>query len=167
MLSVGIGTIIWTSIAFLAVVFLLKKLAWNSILNLLKERETSIDDALKAAEKAKEEFANLQANNEALLKEAREERETMLKEARAEKDKIVSQAKDTAKEEGARMIQKATEEITKQKAAALDEIKSQIGSISIDIAEKIIRKKFENKEEQNALIQDQLSQLDSGSASLN
>ena len=167
MLTPALGTIIWTSIAFLIVLFLMKKLAWKPILKLLKERETSIEEALQSAEKAKTEFASLQANNDALLKEARAEREAMLKEAKSEKESIVSKAKETAKEEGAKMIQKAKEEIDKQKMAAMDEIKTQIGAISIGIAEKIIKKEFTNKEEQNALIQEQLKQLDGKKATLN
>jgi F-type H+-transporting ATPase subunit b len=122
---------------------------------------------LLSAEKAKEEFASLQANNDSLLKEARSEREAMLKEAKSEKESIISVAKETAKEEGAKMINKAKEEIDKQKAAAMEDIKSQIGAISISIAEKIIKKEFTNKDEQNALIQEQLKNLDNTSATLN
>ncbi len=145
----------------------MKKLAWKPILSLLKERETSIEEALQSAEKAKLEFASLQAKNDDLLKEARVEREAMMKEAKTEKENIISTAKNTAKEEGAKMIQKAKEEIEKEKVAAVDEIKSQIGAISISIAEKIIKKEFTNKEEQNALIQDQLKNLDNKTATLN
>ena len=167
MLDPAIGTIIWTSRAFLIVLFLMKKLAWKPILTLLKERESSIEEALQSAEKAKEEFASLQANNDSLLKEARAEREAMLKEAKTEKEGMISAAKETAKEEGAKMIQKAKEEIEKQKASAMEDIKSQIGAISIGIAEKIIKKEFTNKDEQNALIQEQLKDLDNKSATLN
>jgi F-type H+-transporting ATPase subunit b len=167
MLSAAIGTILWTTVAFLVVLFLMKKLAWKPILSLLKERESSIEEALQSAEKAKEEFASLQANNDSLLKEARSEREAMLKEAKSEKESIISVAKETAKEEGAKMINKAKEEIDKQKAAAMEDIKSQIGAISISIAEKIIKKEFTNKDEQNALIQEQLKNLDNTSATLN
>lgn len=167
MLTVSLGTIIWTSIAFLVVLFLMKKLAWKPILSLLKERESSIEEALQSAEKAKEEFASLQANNDALLKEARAEREAMMKEAKSEKENIISTARETAKLEGAKMIQNAKDEIEKQKASAMEEIKTQIGAISISIAEKIIKKEFTNKEEQNALIQEQLKQLDKQNATLN
>lgn len=167
MLTASLGTIIWTSIAFLIVLFLMKKMAWKPILSLLKERESSIEEALQSAEKAKEEFASLQANNDSLLKEARAEREAMLKEAKSEKESMISAAKETAKEEGAKMIQSAKDEIEKQKNAAMEEIKTQIGAISIEIAEKIIKKEFTNKEEQNALIQEQLKQLDSQNATLN
>ena len=76
MLSVSVGTVIWSSIAFLVVAFILGKLAWKPILASIKERENSIEDAIKSAEKAREEMATLQASNENLLKEAREERET-------------------------------------------------------------------------------------------
>jgi len=82
MLSVSFGTVIWSTIAFLVVAFILAKFAWKPILASIREREDSIDDALKSAKKAREEMSNLQASNENLLKEARLERDSMLKDAR-------------------------------------------------------------------------------------
>ena len=80
LLSPAIGTVLWTSIAFLVVLFLLKKMAWKPILKALNEREESIEKSLKEAEKAREDMANLNADNERLLKEARIERDKVLQE---------------------------------------------------------------------------------------
>jgi len=152
MLSVSWGTVIWSSIAFLVVAFILAKMAWKPILASIKERETSIDDALKSADKAREEMSNLQASNEALLKEARAERDGMLKEARETKDRILSEAKSKATDEYRSIVDSAKETIETEKQAALTEIKQQVANLSIDIAEKIIKQELESNEKQKELI---------------
>lgn len=156
----SIGLIFWMTVTFLTVLFLLKKFAWKPILTALSERQTSIDTALQSAEKAKVEMQQMQANNESLLVQARQERENILREARELKDKIVSDAKTTADEEGKKMIAKAIDEISKQKVAAIAELKNQVAAFSLEIAEKIIVKKLDNSGEQQQLINEHLKGMD-------
>ncbi len=152
MLSVSIGTVIWSTIAFLIVAFILGKMAWKPILASIREREDSIDDALKSAEKAREELANLQSSNEELLKEARAERDAMLKDARSTKDKIISDAKEKAESEYSKILESAKEDIRNEKMAAITDLKKQVADLSIHIAEKVIRKELGEHEKQKALI---------------
>ena len=133
---------------------MLKKLAWRPILDAIHERERSIESALEAAKSAKEEMARLTSENEALLREARAERDLILKEAKTLKDQIVNEAKTQAQTEGEKMIAKAQQEIENQKIAALAEVKYQVATLSIDIAEKILRKQFEDQSKQQALVND-------------
>ena len=109
------GLVFWMTVSFLIVVFLMRKFAWGPILSSLKERETSIEEALNAAKKAKEEVANMKAENERILQEARNERDLMLKEARDTKDMIVNEARTKAQVEGDRMITIAREIINNEK----------------------------------------------------
>lgn len=159
LLSAPIGTVLWASVSFLIVMFLLKKFAWKPILEGLKAREHSIADSLTQAEKAKEEMANLQSENENLLKEARAERDLMLKEARETKEKLISDAKAQAKEEGEKMIASAKEAINTEKNAAMAELKSQVGSMSIDIAEKLVKGHLADKENQKTLVDSILNEI--------
>jgi len=152
MLSVSIGTVVWSSIAFLVVVFLLAKLAWKPILASIKEREDSIDDALKAAGKAREEMANLTKSNEALLNEARAERDGMLKDARSTKDQIIADAKERAEVEYNKILTSAKDAIRQEKASAIAEIKEQVATLSIEIAERVIREELKSDEKQKQLI---------------
>lgn len=147
-----IGLLFWMLVSFLAVFFLLKKFAWKPILEMLSEREKTIETALQAAEKAKEEMARLQANNEQLLLEARTERDAMLKAARDAKDSIVAEAKDKAKEEADRMIAIARETIKNEKMAAVTELKNQVAQLSLEIAEKIIISELANNDNQKQII---------------
>jgi len=148
----SIGLIFWTSLVFIILLFLLGKFAWKPILKSVKERETKIETALEASEKAREEMAALKSQNEDLRKEALVERDTLLKEAREMKDKIVAEAKNTAKEEGERIIESAREVIKNEKMAAVTEIKNQVAALSIEIAEKIVKEKLSTDEKQKALV---------------
>lgn len=159
MLSVSIGTVLWTTIAFLIVLFLLVKFAWKPILASLKDREESIQNALDAADKAKKEMESLQADNEKLLNEARAERDAMLKEARETKNKIVTEAKDKAKEEADNIIANAREAIQNEKMAAITEMKNQVAKFSIEIAEKILKDELSAKGKQEALIENAISDI--------
>jgi F-type H+-transporting ATPase subunit b len=155
----SIGLIVWQTLAFLLLVFLLSKFAWKPVLGAIKERERSIDDALEAAKKAKEEMARLTNENEALLKQARAERDVILKEAKQLKDQIVSDAKASAQTEGAKLIEKAKQEIDSQKAAALAEVKNQVAELSLQIAEKVLSKQLEDQKKQEALVSDLLKEV--------
>jgi len=153
------GLFIWSTVAFLILFFLLSKFAWKPIVKALDERERSIEDALSKAEMAKAEMAKLISENEDLLKEARLERDNILKEAKEIKDQIINDAKDLAKIEGTKLIEKAKDEITNQKLAAMAEIKNQVSSLSLAIAEKVLRKQLEDQDKQQALVNDLLKEV--------
>jgi F-type H+-transporting ATPase subunit b len=155
----GVGLTFWMLLVFSVLLFLLKKFAWKPILTMLSERENSIEEALKSADQAREQMAKLQSDNEALYKQAREERDQILKEAREMKDSIIGEAKRSAEEEGKRMIMKASEEISKQKAVAIAELKGQVATLSVSIAEKLINDQLSNSEEQQSIIAKQVNSL--------
>ncbi len=148
----AIGLIFWTSLTFLLLVFLLAKFAWKPILSAVEERNKKIEEALFEAERTKEEMAKIQANNQNLLKEARQERENILKEAREIKSDMISQAKGQAKSEADKMILQAKESIKNEKMAALTEIKNQVAVLSVDIAEKILKDELTSKDKQKKLV---------------
>jgi len=154
-----IGLVVWTTISFLILLFLLGKFAWKPILGAINEREISIENALMKAEAAKEEMARLTSENEALLRDARAERDIILQEARKLKDKIVGDAKEAAQEEGAKMIEKARLEINMQKALAIADVKNQVATLSLEIAEKVLRKQFEDASKQDALVTELLKEV--------
>ena len=156
MLSAGLGTILWTTIAFLIVLMLLKKMAWKPILQSLKDREDFISDSLKSAENANAQLSQLKADNEKLLAEARVEREKMLKEAKEIGDDIVAKARKSAVEEEQRIMAKAKQEIENEKSAAIAELKKQVVSLSIQMAETVLKKEFENKDQQMKLVEENL-----------
>lgn len=154
-----VGLIFWTSLSFLILLFILGKYAWKPILAAVNERENSIESALSRAEAVKEEMARLTSENEALLKQARAERDAILAEATKVKNQIISDAKDSANREGARLIEHARQEINNQKAIAIADVKNQVATLSLEIAEKVLRKQFEDQKKQDELVKDLLKEV--------
>lgn len=155
----GLGLIFWMTLSFLLLFLILKKFAWKPILNALHQREQSIDDALHAAEKAREEMKMLKLDNEKLLKEAKLEREKIISEAKQLKEKILEEARQKGNEEVKRMIEAAREAIRFEKMAAITELKNQIALFSIDIAEKVLNEEFSVSEKQKKLINNLLDEI--------
>lgn len=153
------GLFIVQTVLLLGLIFLLVKFAWKPILNSLNERETGIQEALAAAERAKAEMQNLQADNDRMLQEARAEREAMLKEAREIKDKMIADSKEQAKVEGDKMIKQAQETIESEKKAAVAELKSQVAELSVSIAEKVIKEELSGKDKQLKLVEKMLGDI--------
>jgi F-type H+-transporting ATPase subunit b len=155
-----VGLVVFHTIAFLLLMFLLGKFAWKPILAAIKEREQSIDDALNKAELAKQEMARLTSQNEELMKQARADRDEILKEAKMLKDNIVNEAKTSAHTEGAKLIEKARIEIENQKKAALAELKGQVSALSLDIAERVLRSQLDDKAKQQDLVNNLLKDVE-------
>ena len=128
-----LGLVIWMTLTFFIVLFVLAKYAWKPILKAVKTREDNIDNAISQAAKVQAEMAQLKNDNEALLTKAREERATMLKEAKDIKDKMITDAKDLAKAEANKIIVDAQAAINYQKMAALTDIKNQVGNLVIEV----------------------------------
>ena len=144
----------WQTIIFILLIFLLKKYAWKPILDAVNEREEGIKNALLSAEKAKEEMASLQSDNEATLKKARAERDSLLKEAREIKQQLIDDAKNEAQSEAKKIISQAQETIQNEKKAAISDLKNQVASLSIDIAEKVLKEKLSDDKTQMNLVKD-------------
>lgn len=159
LLTPGTGLIIWQLIVFVALFFLLSKLAWKPIINSLKEREGSIQNALDMADKARAEMATLTANNEKLLKEAREERDRMLREAREVANRLKDDAQSDAKKSADKIINDARAAINVEKEAALREVKVQVAMFSLQVAEKLMKKNLAGDKEQKELVEGYIKDL--------
>ena len=147
-----IGLVVWTTLSFLLLLFVLAKYAWKPILGAIRKREQTINDSLATAERVKAEMAQLQSENEALLAKAREERALMLKEARDTKDRIINEAKEQAKVEANKIVLDAQAAIQAQKMAAITDVKNQVGTLVIEVAEKVLRRELGSKAEQETFI---------------
>jgi F-type H+-transporting ATPase subunit b len=147
----GIGLIFWMLVSFSLVLYVLGKYAWKPIMKGIHQREDTIEKALEAANEAKKEMLQLKAGNEQLLRDAKDERDALMRDARKMKEAILEEARAKGAEESARIIENARENIQFEKMAAINDLKNQIASISIEIAEKLIGKELEDKEQQHLL----------------
>lgn len=153
------GLFFWQIFILIALILLLRKFAWGPILDALNSREEGIQSALDSAENARKEMQNLQADNEKLLQEARLERDAMIKEAREIKENMISEAKFEAQQEGDKMIANAKASIQNEKNAALADIKNQVATLSVEIAEKILREKLSSEKRQHQLVEEMLDDV--------
>jgi len=156
------GLFFWQTLIFVGLILLLKKFAWKPILDAVNEREEGIKNALLSAANAKKEMQNLQSDNLRILQEARQERDAMLKDAREIKEKMIADAKNEAQVQGLKMIEQAKAAINSEKNAAMAELKSQVATLSLEIAEKLLKEELSNKESQVKLVEKML-----GDAKLN
>lgn len=156
----GIGLIFWMTLSFGIVLFLLSKFVWPLILGGLKEREEEIANALESARLARKEIENLQASNEDLLKEARDEREELIREARRLKDDLIASAKGQAEVEAKQIIENAKVVIEQEKAAAISELKNQVADLSIEIAEKLLKAELSDDKKQKELMDKLVGEAD-------
>ena len=152
LLTPGLGLFVWTLIAFVIVFLILRKYAWKPILASLNEREKTISDSLATAQQVKAEMAQLKNDNQALLAKAQEERANLIKDAKITSDKMVAEAKERAKTEYDRIVADAQSAIEQQKMAALTDVKNQVGKLVIEVAEKVLRRELNNKDEQEKYI---------------
>jgi F-type H+-transporting ATPase subunit b len=150
----GIGLIFWMTVAFVAILYILGKFAWKPILKALKERETSIGEALHAADKAKEEMKQLQFSNEQLLVEAKNERDALLVQARKIKETIIEESKVKAHEEANRILMGAKESIQNEKMSAITDLKNQIGELALEVARKILMRELSDPKKQEEFIRE-------------
>ena len=153
------GLFIWQIVIFVGLILLLKKFAWKPILDAVNDREEGIKNALLSAENARKEMQNLQADNQRILQEARLERDNMLKDAREMKEKMVTDAKNEAQVQGLKMIEQAKAAIEGEKNAAMAELKLQVSTLSLSIAEKLLKDELSNKEAQTKLVEKMLGDV--------
>ncbi|HTG66458.1 MAG TPA: F0F1 ATP synthase subunit B [Flavobacterium sp.] len=153
------GLFFWQAIILLILILLMVKFAWKPIVQAITDREEGIKNALDSAENARKEMQNLQADNQRILNEARAERDAMLKEAREMKEKMVADAKNEAQAQGLKMIEQAKAAIESEKNAAMAELKSQVSTLSLSIAEKLLKDELSNTEAQTKLVEKMLGDV--------
>jgi len=159
LINPGLGTFFWMLVSFGVLVFILGKWGWPMLLKSLKKREQAIADSLNAAEKAREEMELLKANNEDLLRQAKVERDELLRHARLTSEKIIEDARLKATEEADRIVENARESINYEKLKAMTDLKNQIATLSIDIAEKLMKAELADKQKATALIESELENV--------
>ena len=156
----SLGLFVWQTLLFVALLLLLKKFAWKPILDAVNERETSIKESLSAAEKARDDMEAVQADNKRILKEARSERDALLAEAKTASIKIVNRAKEDAKAEADKITAQAQEMIQNEKKAAINELKSQVASLSVDIAAKVLQTELKDQAAQEKFVSELVKEIE-------
>jgi F-type H+-transporting ATPase subunit b len=140
------------SLTFFVVLFILWKFGFPVITSMVSERKAFIDESLRKAHDANERLANIQKEGESILQEAREKQAQILKEAAETRDAIVEKAQEKARAEGARLLDDAKAAIEQEKKAAIADIRKQVATLSVEIAEKVLRQNLQSDKAQMDLI---------------
>ncbi len=152
LLMPAVGLLFWMALVFGILVIGLKMYAWKPIIGGLKEREDQIQSALDLAERTRAEMQKLQADNQKLLTEARAERDKILKAAKEASDNMIVEAKNKAQAEGKRLVEDAREAIQNERVAVMAQMKKEVVTLSLGIAEKVLRKELTDKTAQQKLV---------------
>ena len=151
-LTPDFGLFFWMLVAFLVVFLLLAKFGFPVITHMVEERKNYIDESLRKAHEAQERLANIEKEGESILQEAREKQAQILKEAAETRDAIVEKAQEKARAEGARLLDDAKTAIEQEKKAAIADIRAQVATLSVEIAEKVLRQNLKDDKSQMDLI---------------
>ena len=146
------GLLFWMSLTFFVVLFILWKFGFPVITSMVSERKAFIDESLRKAHDANERLANIQKEGESILQEAREKQAQILKEAAETREAIVEQAQEKARQEGARLLEDARMAIEQEKKAAIADIRKQVATLSVEIAEKVLKQNLQGDKAQMDLI---------------
>jgi len=161
--SPAIGTVFWTTLIFLLLLFLLQKYAWGPIMKAVRSREDTIRNALDSAEKAREEMKVLQADNEIIIRKAREERDKIIRDARTATERMLTEAKEKSQSEADAMVKRAKELIEREKNTAIAEVKREVASLAIEVASRVVSETLKSDAEQQKLIGRYLKEIETTS----
>ncbi|MFC3810331.1 F0F1 ATP synthase subunit B [Lacihabitans lacunae] len=151
------GLLFWQLVVFGSLVFLLWKFAWKGIIAGLKEREGDIESALRMAEETRAEMAKLKSDNETLVAEARKERDSIIKEAKEASERMISEAKSQAVTASNKVMEDAREALAQERVAMISQVKKEVATLSIEIAEKVMRKELSDKKSQQTFVSELIS----------
>ena len=159
LLNPDIGVFFWMLVSFIIVFFILAKFGFPALVNMVNERKQYIDESLKSAREANEKLSHIKEESESILVEARKEQAKILKEAMETRTQIINEAKETAQSEGGRLLEEARKQIQKEKDDAIRDIRKQVAELSVEVAEKVLRKQLSSEVEQNGMIERLLDEV--------
>lgn len=159
LLNPDIGVFFWMLVSFIIVFFILAKFGFPALVNMVNERKQYIDESLKSAREANEKLSHIKEESESILVEARKEQAKILKEAMETRTQIINEAKEKAQSEGGRLLEEARKQIQKEKDDAIRDIRKQVAELSVEVAEKVLRKQLSSEVEQNGMIERLLDEV--------
>ncbi len=159
LLTPDFGVFFWMLVSFIIVFILLRLFGFPVLVNMVNERKHYIDESLKSAQEATEKLSHIKEESESILVEAHKEQARILKEAMETRTQIISEAKEKAQSEGGRLLEEARRQIQKEKDDAIRDIRKQVAELSVEVAQKVLRKQLSSEVEQNGMIERLLDEV--------
>lgn len=160
LLTPEIGLLFWMIVAFGVVFLVLAKFGFPIITQMVDNRKKYIDESLDAARQANEKLAKIQEESAAMLKQAQEKQSQILAEAMEMRKQIVEKAQAEATTAGQKILEEAKQQIQVEKEDAIRDIRRQVGELSVQVAEKVLRQSLATDKDQMAMIDRMLDELE-------
>ena len=140
LLTPELGTYVWSLVIFLTVLFVLKKYAWNPLLDFLEEREKDIAESLEMAESAKTNLEKIKDESEKILNKAKKEGITIVSDSKLRAEESANKILDDAKAKSNEFLDDAKSKIEIEKKRAIKEIKEEVVDLSLELATKVLQR---------------------------
>jgi F-type H+-transporting ATPase subunit b len=159
LIKVTPGLMIWTIVAFLITMFVLKRYAFGPIQKGIDERRERIRRSLEEADNARDEARALLEEHRSLIGQARGEAEQILAEARKTRESMEQRMKEETESERQRRLEEIRKEIEAETQRALETIRSEVADLTLIATEKVVGKALDGAD-QRRLIDDAIADLD-------
>jgi F-type H+-transporting ATPase subunit b len=150
------------TLIFLVLLFIVVKFGFPVITDSVEKRTSRIDQSIRDAKAAEEKLRNLAKEQEKMIADTKLEQSKILKEAADARAKILEQARADAQSEADKMIAKAKTEIAAEKESALLDVRKEMAMLSVQVAEKIVRKDLSSSEAQTEYVNKLVDELSAG-----
>ena len=140
LLTPELGTYVWSLVIFMTVLFVLRKYAWNPLLDFLEEREKDIAESLEMAESAKTNLEKIKDESEKILNKAKKEGKTIVSDSKLRAEESANKILDDAKAKSNEFLDDAKSKIEIEKKRAIKEIKEEVVDLSLELATKVLQR---------------------------
>ena len=152
------GLLFWMVVIFGIVFFLLARFGFPLITGMVEKRNAKIEKSLKDADELEARMAAWSKEHAEMMSEARKERSALLREASEERSRIIAEAREEARIQTEKMISDAKVQIAAEKESALRDVRKEVALLSVQVAEKVLRKEMEDSAAQRAFIDQMLDE---------
>ena len=156
-----IGLVFWMLVVFLIILAILAKYAWPVIIRSIEQRADFIDSGVKFTREAKQRLDEVETKVEEMLAEAHRKQLAALQETERMKREMIENAKKEAADEVRKMMEEAKASMEQAKREAEKQMRRQVSRLSLEIAEKVLRKHLSKDTAQVELVDRMLDELES------
>jgi F-type H+-transporting ATPase subunit b len=159
LVSPNVGLMIWTLLAFLVAMWVLRKFAWPAITEALDKRQRAIEESIEVAEHTRTEAQQLLQEYRERLREARQQADEIVARARKAGEVHEREALDKAKIQREELLAQTRRDIDAETRRAIQEIRAEVADLTVMATEKVTRKSLD-EQDQKRLVEEALRELD-------
>ena len=159
LVSPDVGLMIWTLLAFVVAMLVLRKFAWPAITQALDKRQRAIEESIETAERTRTEAQQLLQEYRERLREARQQADEIVARARRAGDVHERETLEKARAQREELMQQTRRDIDAETRRAIQEIRGEVADLTVMATEKVTRKALD-EDDQRRLVDEALRELD-------